>query len=104
MSERGTFITQHINCNACAWGLRSALSGFEPTKFFCIADSEVFYGEGGVPRITAGRIGGLYAGEELHSFEDHIAPVIAASICHPVRVAVLAADGERVFIVQPRAA
>lgn len=104
MSERGSFITEYIYCRACATAVRKALlEQRDMGKFFSVADASKFNDSDGAPRITAGRIGGLHAGEELEDFEAYYAPAIAAVICHPVRVAVIAESGQRIYFIQPEA-
>ena len=100
MSERGSFVTEYIYCGAC----------FEATKSVLLSDSKYLKGitiphwsgsEGGEIQIIAGKIGGLYAGEELNTFEFLLIPQLADQLCHPMRIAVLAEAGERIFTILP---
>lgn len=100
MSERGSFVTEYIYCNAC----------FEAAKNILKCDSKflrgvVIPGWSGMSRpdlpIIAGKIGGAYPGEELHEFEHVYQRLLSEVVCHPMRVAVLADSGERIFVVQP---
>lgn len=102
MSTRGSFVTQYIHCKEC----------LEVAKRVLLADSKFLRGvsvpswtgcaEPDLP-IIAGKIGGLYSCEEIDDFEHEFVPKLAASICHPMRVAVVADDGERIFFVKPSA-
>ena len=50
--------------------------------------------------IIAGRIGGLSSGEEFITMEFELIPLLEARLCHVVRIAVLADNGEsRLFTV-----
>jgi hypothetical protein len=50
--------------------------------------------------IIAGKSGGLYPCEEIDIFEQ-IAEDLEKAICHPMRIAVLAEQGERIFNIMP---
>lgn len=99
MSERGSFCTEYIYCDRC----------FQAVKEVLVQDGKFLKGvvipgwEGGAPLpIVAGKMGGLSPGEEIWDFEMHAGQEIAEAICHPVRVAILADDGEEeVFLLQP---
>ena len=39
--------------------------------------------------IFAGKVGGLYMGEEIHIIQDLAEEVLSLVICHPVRIAVV---------------
>lgn len=100
MSETGSFVTDHINCDKCLEAAKEVLLGRD--KHLC---SVVIHGWGNksyLP-IIAGKIGGLYRGEELHTFEDEFIPELRKTICHPIRIAVLAQDGEQIYKVVPEA-
>ena len=43
----------------------------------------------------------MYRGEELVTFDSEIGAELEAAICHPLRVAVLAEAGERIFTFEP---
>lgn len=103
MSERGSFVTEYIGCPKCWAAARQLLLvDTEHDKFFRAFESGPVDGKP-LP-IIAGKIGGLYFGEELVDFESHYAPALAAVICHPLRVAVLSdTGGERFFNVAPAA-
>lgn len=102
MSERGSFVTEYIGCPACLAAVRQLLLvDHEHNKFFRAFESGPVDGKP-LP-IIAGKIGGLYFGEELVEFESYWAPELAKVICHPLRVAVLADHGESIFNVAPAA-
>lgn len=104
MSERGSFVTQYFYCKVCFEVCKKILLGKE--KYLC---SLIIPGWGGKSNITngtnlpiiAGKIGGLYQGEEIVTFETELIPEIKKKICHPVRIAVLADEGEKIFTVEP---
>lgn len=92
MSERGSFVTEYIYCNKCFEAAKGIL-----LKKQSLRDMVAMVGS----QILAGKIGGLYSGEELDVFEYEIMPNLAKVLCHPMRVAVLAESGEQIFTVQP---
>lgn len=99
MSERGSFVTEYIYCEKCFEAAKGVL--IAQGKYLC---STVVPGwnkqEPELP-IIAGKLGGLYAGEELVDFEFEYAPRLEDVLCHSMRVAVLAEKGERIFTVMP---
>lgn len=99
MSERGSFVTQYIYCDECLNAAKSILIGNE--KYLCSSQIQSWTDEGKMLPIIAGKVGGLYEGEELHDFECDYIPRLEKVICHPLRVAVLADRGEQIFIVKP---
>jgi hypothetical protein len=96
MSERGSFITEYIYCDKCFDVVKKVLLSRD--KFLC---STVIpsWCEQHLP-IVAGKIGGLYAGEELVDMEMKFIPAMEENICHDVRIAVLAESGERIFVAR----
>jgi len=99
MSERGSFITEYIYCPKCLEVLKGVLLGHEKH----LMSIEIPHWNGGVKPlpIIAGKIGGLYSGEELNTFEFEFVPEIKKTICHPIRIAVIADEGERIFKISP---
>ena len=89
MSDRGSFVTQFIYCPKCAEAALKVLSECETAT---VHDGA----------IIAGHISGLYSGEEIDLMEFDILWKMEKVICHPVRVAVLAEKGERIFNVEPK--
>ena len=106
MSERGSFVTEYIYCPKCADAVERVLQGEH--KYLCTTRLPGWMRTGVLRRrvalpIVAGKIGGLYSGEELVSFEQEYMPVLSGAICHPVRVAVISdTGGARLFTVAPR--
>jgi len=96
MSERGSFCTEYIYCDKCLEVVQSIL--IDNDKFL---SSETIPTHSHEPRIVAGKIGGLFPGEELLDMECEYGPAIAARICHPLRIAVLAEKGEKIFHITP---
>lgn len=100
MSERGSFVTEYLHCDECLAAVKAVLLGKD--KFLCSTVLPGWWGEGAELPILAGKIGGLYAGEELSDFENDFVPKLEKTCCHPVRIAVLCESfGERIFTVNP---
>ncbi len=100
MSERGAFVTEYIGCPICLAAVRQLLLvDHEHGKFFRAFESGDVNGKP-MP-IIAGKIGGMYFGEELVEFRDYWVPELAKVLCHPLRVAVLADHGQHIFNVAP---
>lgn len=99
MSERGSFVTEYIYCDKCLEACKRVLLANE--KYL---RGIIIPGWEGLKEdlpIIAGKIGGLYGGEELHTFEWYLIPELQKTICHPLRIAVLAEDGEQIFRIDP---
>lgn len=101
MSERGSFVTEYCDCAKCFDAAKAVL--LKNDKYFCSIVIPMWCGNVGELPIIAGKIGGLYSGEELHMFESEILPELERVICHPMRIAVLAENGEKIFTVAPNA-
>lgn len=99
MSDRGSFVTEYIYCDKCFDAVRKVLIGNE--KYLQSVEIP-HWDKGRTPLpIIAGKIGGLYSREELDTFRDRFIPAIEKLICHEVRIAVLAEDGEEIFTAVP---
>jgi len=98
MSERGSFVTEYFYCDKCFQKAKDILLGNE--KYLCsrVIDS---WTKGETLPIIAGKIGGSYPGEELHIFELGLTEKLSKAICHPIRIAVLAECGQKIFTVEP---
>ena len=90
MSERGSFVSEYIYCDQCTHKINEVLKSFFDQKFFNFVKLDKF-------NIFAGKIGGLYQGEELIFFEFEVIPKIEMVICHDVRFCVLGECGEKIF-------
>lgn len=99
MSERGSFVTEYIYCEKCFEAIKQIL--LEKEKFLCSVTIPTWEEDGGELPIIAGKIGGLYGSEELHTFDFELNGQISKVICHPVRIAVLAEQGEQIFFINP---
>ena len=102
MSERGSFVTEFVYCNKCFKVLCDILLGNE--KYLMSIKIPHWNNENIEKKtlpIIAGKIGGLYPGEELDRFEVYFVPEIESLICHTVRIAVLAESGEKIFKIKP---
>lgn len=96
MSERGSFITEYIYCDQCFREVKKVLLGKHKHLCSTIIPS---WCKQRLP-IVAGKIGGLYAGQELVDMETEYVPAMEKKICHDVRIAVLAESGERIFVAR----
>lgn len=92
MSERGTWVTEHIYCAQCLETFQKFLS-----ERGCLTDRNKYWSYVKPSAwCFAGRISGLYAGEEIHDW-DSMAEDLAKILCHPLRIAVLAENGEKIY-------
>jgi hypothetical protein len=106
MSERGSFVTEFVYCPKCLAALKQVLVDSRHDKYLSGAVLTVDYTARGQPDhrnipIIAGKVGGLYPGEELDQFRFWLIPDIEKTICHPVRIAVLADTGSEIFTITP---
>lgn len=86
MSEHGSFITEHIVCPDCLSGLREVLcSG----NFLLVPGTLL-----DTAPIIAGPVKSTFAGGELEVFESELMEAIQKRICHKVRIAILAEQGD----------
>jgi len=96
MSERGSFVTEYIYCPVCfKWARKVLCENHKYLKGVVIPswDNGVFEE---LP-IIAGKVGGLYESEEIVTFEIDIIPELKKGLCHPMRIAVIAETGQRIF-------
>lgn len=105
MSERGSFVTEYINCDKCFQEAKKVLLFRNKSICSTVIPSWV-PGEEEMP-IIAGKVGGIgndsYPGGEFVIFEEELTPILAAVICHPLRIAVLAeSGGSKFLIVRPK--
>lgn len=103
MSERGSFCTEYIYCQECFNALQVVLASSRD-KFLC-ASAIPAWSDSVRPLlpIIAGKIGGLYSGEELHEFDIQLRESIESALCHPLRIAVLSdSGGDVIFHYEPR--
>jgi hypothetical protein len=100
MSELGSFVTQYICCEDCLNAVKKVLLSSD-RNFMSVEIPHWNGGDKPLP-IIAGKISGLYAGEELDVFRDEFIPKIQPTICHEIRIAVIAEEGEEVFKVLPQ--
>lgn len=99
MSDRGSFVTEYIYCKKCFDAAKSILIRNE--KYLNSTTTPHWHSK--ETPIIAGKIGGLYSGEELHIFEFEYIPKLEKLLCHEMRIAVLAEEGEKIFTVIPSA-
>lgn len=99
MSERGSFVTEYIYCEKCFEAAKAVLTSRE--KYLCTATLPSWLDDEKELPIIAGKVGGLYPGEEIHIFAFKFVEELELRICHPLRIAVLAESGEKIFTVKP---
>jgi len=102
MSERGAFVTEYIYCDKCFNAVKSVLLSSE--KYLMSIEIPHWNGVDKPLPIIAGKIGGLYSGEELDTFRYKIIPKIELTICHEIRIAVIAEQDEEIFKISPNKA
>ena len=90
MSERSSFVTEFIYCEQCLIQARQILRGQQ--KSFCCEQLRSWQGEGVFLPILAGKIGGLHPATQLLKMGE-LMDVLANVLCCPMRVAMLADDG-----------
>ena len=94
MSERGSFVTQFVQCDECWDGVVWTLIDTDWDGW--LEGKRVF------ERRVAGVVAGTWSGQELQDWEQKYAPELAKHICHPVRIAVLPDSAEGVILtVEP---
>ena len=108
MSERGSFTTQYIYCDRCYEAVREVLVSDDkylrgvPIPMWGEGQrTGVGFGDDNHPRelpIVAGKIGGLYAGEEKYAMLELLAE-IKPNLCpgHSIIVGVIPDSSEPVF-------
>jgi hypothetical protein len=67
MSGKGSFVTEYIGCDKCLKAAKGAL--LARGKHLCSTELPGRDSTGRALPIIAGKIGGLYAGEELDTHE-----------------------------------
>lgn len=90
MSERGSFCTEYIYCEKCLEAVKKVL--LRNGKWLCSVQIPSWEGKKDPLPIIAGKIGGTYAGEELHDMED-LVEQLEPGLCHTVRISVMPDDG-----------
>ena len=100
-SERGSFVTDYLYCDDCVEAANTVLVG--QGKHLCSLTIPSWQGGGKELPVIAGKIGGLYGGEEINTFELELIPKLEPLLCHNLRIAVLADNGkERLLIAHGR--
>ena len=81
MSERGSFCTEYIYCDKCFEACKQVL--LDNTKWLNSLQIHEL-------PIIAGKIGGMYSGEELIDMENEYIPAIQELMCdkHKIRICV----------------
>ena len=93
MSERGSFVTEFIYCKRCFEACKDVLCKKEKHLW-----AMPLIGAFSEQPMISGRIGDTYPGGELVRMEFELIPLLESRLCHQVRIAVLADNGEsRVF-------
>lgn len=102
MSERGSFATELTWCITCHQAVGTVLGDLLLQAAASVREIVFWDNETGAFQqgLWAGRVRGLYAGEELDVFTSEVNPALAAVLCHPLRLAVFADSGaSQVFVV-----
>ena len=97
MSERGSFVTEYIHCSRCLAAAREVFCSHR-SKYLCAWEVPAW--EGGSSPIIAGKISGIYNGEEVHQIKC-LAVEMGLNLCHVVRIAVIAESGTAFVIASP---
>lgn len=100
MSERGSFVTEYVYCPDCFNGLKKIL--LSKHKFLCSRVVRGWESKNSNLPIIAGKIGGLFSGEEIITFDVYMRKSIESSICHSIRIAVIAEDGFELLEFKPK--
>jgi len=101
MSERGSFVTEYIYCQKCLEAAKLALLDNE--KYLCSQQIKTWEEVGDYLPIIAGKLGGLYTGEEVKTLIDTLKQSNQKP-CHDVRIAVICDGIPKVFTVTWEAA
>lgn len=101
MSERGSFVTQYVYCQKCFNAAKNILLSREKDICSVVIPHWNVAHEGNEIPIIAGKVGGSYSNEELNMFKYDIIPKLRLVLCHSMRIAVLAEQGEQIFTVTP---
>lgn len=101
MSERGSFVTEYIYCSKCLEAAKLALLAKD--KYLCSQQIHTWEEVGDYLPIIAGKLGGLYAGEEVKTLKDALKQS-KAKPCHDVKIAVICDGLPQVFTVTWEAA
>ena len=99
MSERGSFVTEWMYCDRCFQCVKKVL-GQSEKHLTGIAIPRPHDNNLEMP-IVAGRIGGLYQGEEIDAMKELIKDHLEPILCHAVRIAVLSEHDDVVLVATP---
>lgn len=99
MSERGSFVTEWMYCDRCFRCVKEVLEQSEK-HLTGIAIPWPHDNNLEMP-IVAGRIGGLYQGEEIDAMKELITDQLEPILCHAVRIAVLSEQDEVILVANP---
>lgn len=102
MSWRGSFVTEHINCELCYKIAKDILTS-DDSKYFCaFTVGSHTPTENDLP-ILAGKIGDTASSRQLSSFNDYFKLALERSLCHPLRIVFLPESEETVEVtINPR--
>jgi len=92
MSERGSFVTEYM-CGKCFDAARNLFFG-DPVDSGSLLPVEI------CGSIIAGKIKSSWEGGEIFIMEE-LLKKLSPLLCHEVRVAVLAEDGEKIITAKP---
>ena len=98
MSERGSFVTSYIYCDRCLEVVKQTL--LAKRGGLCSTQIPTWQQGGDALPIIAGKVGASYPGGELFEMEA-IVGELSGKVCHDIRIAVLADEGEEIFTIKP---
>lgn len=102
MSERGSFTTEYSYCDKCIEALKPILCCDE--KYMHGVPIPMYGGSNEMEHlpIIAGKVGGLWGGEEVFTFHHILRERIEAVICQDFRIAVLPENGsDEILLFKP---
>ena len=108
MSQRGSWVTEYVYCPKCVAALDAYFKASPQGKYLSAYRIPSWDNSQAEPMpIWAGKVGGLYLGEEAHAFEFEVVPELEKVVGCKLRIAVLpeSLEGEydKTFIVVPAA-
>lgn len=79
MTMRGSICSEYIYCGECFKSLKEYFEKSKDRKYLNLLQIEDY-------PILAGKIGGMYGGEENHEFEFNILPELEKLVCADCKI------------------
>ena len=89
MSERGSVASQYFYCRACCEATIDVFEDFYEYTTAVQVPREMSNDDKPYPIIVVAKSHTGYPGEEVDEFENEVAPVLAARLCHRSRFAII---------------